>query len=131
MNTNSDIMEVTTNWYHFTTEYEHQQLIADLNSEYALVIVGGVAKIVYRVKHHNERDTFHYMTINAFKQLLSNTRIEIDGVTMTHAQWWLDHPQRQTYKHGVTFSPYRRVSEGVLNLWIDPAKEVKEVSMVT
>jgi hypothetical protein len=106
-----------SNWYQFTTEYEQQKLIDDLNSEYALVIVGGVAKILHRITTETGRDTYSYMTVTAFKLLLSNTKIEVNGVTKTYADYWMTHPNRNTFKNGVQYLPYRQAPKGVFNTW--------------
>lgn len=113
----------------YTWEVELENLIEEMNAIYSLVIVNGNAKVAQIVhKDDKSRPTVNLLTIGGFKQLFSNTIINVGRDTSkrksaykytTFASAWLDHPKRLSYPNGVEYRPYRKPIEGMLNTWID------------
>jgi Family of unknown function (DUF5906)/RepB DNA-primase from phage plasmid len=107
-------------------------LVSEMNSKYAVVDDHGKTVIVYR-KEDTDLDRRYVVraTYQDFRNLYLNTRIQVANPssngfkTITHAELWLAHPQRKTYKGGLRFLPgtYEGPSD-VYNLWtgwgVDP-----------
>jgi Family of unknown function (DUF5906)/RepB DNA-primase from phage plasmid len=107
-------------------------LVSEMNKKYAVVDDDGKTVIVYR-REDTELNRKYVVraTYQDFRNLYLNARVPATSPSsgrpkvMTHADVWLGHPQRKTYKGGLRFLP--GVHDGqsdVYNLWtgwgIDP-----------
>ncbi len=99
--------------------------IAQLNQEFALVLVGDKALVLHQTFDFDGKPIVNFLTVSAFLAYLETERV-VDGETdkiTSIAAIWKKHPHRLSYQ-GVAFAP-----EGVpvkwFNLWrgfaVEPA----------
>ena len=97
-----------------------------MNRDHAFVQNGSTPLIA----DFREAGKVHWRSIHGFLTEYRNRSVpDHEGKMKTLANWWLDHPKRQSYPLGVVFRPDNKVSKGMLNLWTgwaiepDPAKD--------
>lgn len=133
------VIENDKPFYMKTWNEQLDEMVDEMNQEFCLVLINGSVR-VFQAIQGNKRPTFQNMSITAFRQLFSNVKVQVDSVNKrgrnhaiydTKANAWLNHINRKTYMNAA-YSPFRNVPDNTLNLWVDPAIEVKEVtSMAT
>jgi hypothetical protein len=108
-------------------------LILEMNDKYAVVDDDGKTVVVYRREDSDlDRKYVVRSSYRDFRNFYLNARILVPNPSgnglkpVTHADLWLCHPERRTYKGGLRFLP--GTNEGpsdVYNLWtgwgVDPA----------
>ncbi len=87
-----------------------------LSRDHAVVAVGDKALVLREITGADGRPAYNFLTIGAFKQLLSNRRIAHGKRDASIADLWLESPYRRTYLDGMTFSP-EGAPAGFYNLW--------------
>jgi len=98
------------------------QLIEDMNKQYAVVSVGGRLRILRQTTSRNSLQlAFDLLDKDTFKTLLENRIIygeNSQGVIkpITHAAIWLAHPERRDYVNGLGLFP-EGAPEGYFNTW--------------
>ncbi|PWG15835.1 primase-helicase family protein [Salibaculum griseiflavum] len=101
-------------------------LLEQMNRDHAFVQNGSTPLIAdfRQEKKVNWRSVFGFQT-----EYRNRLVPDHEGKMKTLANWWLDHPKRQSYPLGVVFRPDEKVSKGMLNLWTgwaiepDPAQD--------
>ena len=99
-------------------------LVAEMNEDYAVVDDQGKTVVVYR-REDNELHRKYVVrsSFQDFRNLYLNNRITtVDNkgnpTSKSRAEIWLAHPDRLTYKGGLSFLPGQSESpDGVFNLW--------------
>lgn len=97
-------------------------VVAELNQRYALVIVGSKAIVVEDAVAEDGTPEDRFLLVEAFKLLHGNRFVRThnqrgDVVSKSWAAVWLTHRDRRTYV-GVTFAPDTRACPpGYYNLW--------------
>jgi hypothetical protein len=94
--------------------------IADVNTNYALVIVGDKTAIM----NFEDKTKFRLLQVGAFKQWFSNRKVMIGEKKIPVAEYWLTHPHRRQYE-GIEFAPIGGRT-GYYNLWRGFAVEPRE-----
>jgi hypothetical protein len=99
---------------------EADALVAELNTEYAVVCTGGKTFAAhFGVDDARQCQKVAYFSKHDFELRLANrdtTNPDTDKPAKL-AKVWLAHPQRRQYLGGVTLAPLREVPEDTLNLW--------------
>lgn len=106
---------------------EVELMVEAMNKDYFVVNEGGKT-LVFR-EHRDEalnRKRYDLWTFEDFRRAYQNTKV-ITGFDAkgnprkpkTHAEVWLDHPDRRQFLNGVVFDPTGKqgVDDGRLNLW--------------
>jgi hypothetical protein len=89
-------------------------LLEQMNRDHAFVQNGSTPLIA----DFREAGKVHWRSIHGFVTEYRNRSVpDQEGKMKTLANWWLDHPKRQSYPLGVVFRPDNKVSKGMLNLW--------------
>lgn len=105
-------------------------LIAEINEQYAVVDDNGKTVVVYR-REDNEINRKYVVraSFQDFRNLYLNDQVittdsKGNPKPRTKADIWLTHPERSTYKGGLSFLPGQSESpNGVYNLWAGWAVE--------
>jgi Mesyanzhinovviridae DNA primase len=87
--------------------------IAELNRNYALVLVGGRSAILRETDQ--EPGGYTLLSHSAFDHWFANRHVVHNNKRMTLSRYWLCHPDRRNYE-GLVFAPGRDVP-GYYNLW--------------
>ncbi len=92
--------------------------LLEMNDKYAVVQVGGRARILQEPKNDDRPITL--MTERDLSLLLANRRVVWnDGKrdqSMPLMKWWLQHPKRRTF-YDLVFVPGKKARDGAYNLW--------------
>ncbi|MGC1293449.1 MAG: primase-helicase family protein, partial [Alloacidobacterium sp.] len=108
-----------------------ESIVIEMNREYAVVDDNGKTVVIYRREDTDlDRKYIVRSSYQDFRNIHLNTRVLVPipsgrPKSMTHADIWLNHPQRKTYRGGLRFLPgtYEGPSD-VYNLWtgwgVDP-----------
>jgi energy-coupling factor transporter ATP-binding protein EcfA2 len=118
-----------------------EAVVAELNKQHAVVIVGGKA-VIMREQESSRRDgglEMSLMDAASFKLFHANQSVWVESATnggkgdpkgkyVTIGDWWLKSPQRRTYK-GLTFRPSGNAPDGFYNLWHGFAVEPRDGGM--
>lgn len=93
------------------------QVVHQINSEFALVLVGGTYMVLQDLPPEHEVGPFRLLTLDAFKLRFRPSRVWAGDRMVSYATAWLDAPARRSYE-GITFAPScpREVSR-YYNLW--------------
>jgi Bifunctional DNA primase/polymerase, N-terminal/Family of unknown function (DUF5906) len=94
--------------------------VAEINRSYALMLVGNKT-----VMMKQNADDFCFISVDAFKQWLSNQYIQSGERMVPLSKYWLAHADRRQYE-GVVFAPGEQVSPAQWNLWRGFAVEPRE-----
>ena len=113
-------------------------LLREINDEYALVTVGGKARILreHEDPEFDGRETVSYQLKEAFLDFWNKRSVEyISGtdangkpkvVSEPAGKWWIRHPLGRAYRD-VVYAPGRSLSRDVMNLWrgfaVSPSSE--------
>jgi hypothetical protein len=126
-----------------TWRRELRELIADMNSDYAVVLIGNKTRIMQElwdggryVKSYIAPYDFHQLFKSKFIQ--TGIKAGAGGLLMpvmkTYSDAWMAHHDCRVYRRGVVFAPGQDVPEGQLNTWeglsVDmnlPAVSLKEL----
>jgi len=99
-------------------------LVAEMNEDYAVVDDNGKTVVVYRRKDNElNRKYVVRSSFQDFRNIYLNDRVITTDTNgnlkpRTKAEIWLAHPDRLTYKGGLSFLPGQsETPEGVFNLW--------------
>lgn len=90
---------------------EEHDAIAELNKEYAFVIMPPQAQIIKEIKEENGHKRFMFLQINAFKHILGSRWLKDRKL----ANAWLESPMRRSYT-GIEFAPTTSTADKY-NLW--------------
>lgn len=101
-----------------------EAVLEEFNGLFFVVNENGKA-VIYSPKEDSilKRSYHDRMGFGDLRQLYLNRCLNVgkdkkgNPVTAPVAEWWLRHPQRRQFVHGVTFDPSGRKTPGVLNLW--------------
>ena len=77
-----------------------EEEIAELNADYALVLSGNAASVMY----FEDVTKFRLLQVGAFKQWFANQTVTVGKRAIPVGDYWLSHPQRRQY-HGIEFEP--------------------------
>jgi hypothetical protein len=87
--------------------------IAEINTDYALVLAGNKAAVM----KFEDKTKFRLLQVSAFKQWFANQFITIGNKSVALGDYWLSHPQRRQYG-GIEFAPPGTAAHaGHYNLW--------------
>jgi hypothetical protein len=91
-----------------------------LNSEHAVVTVGGKTKVLRSTINSRTGETTHvYMDVNDFKNLYSNKFfVDSEGTEKSLAPFWLTHIDRRTAHGGVKFDPSNQCTPDQINTFV-------------
>lgn len=110
-------------WLKLNTETEIEEIVANMNQKYALIMQGGKTKIMYETKDpYSHEDITDFQDVNAFSQYFRNKQVVVGHkgdtpILKTYAQIWLEHPKRRTYD-AVIFKPSSSpVEHNYYNTW--------------
>src|SRR5437588_8264273 len=102
---------------------EHQEYprIAKLNDDFAVITLGGGVAIL-RENMGEDGSDFVLWNKSDLKLWLENqpaVEWEQDGrkKLQTLADYWLSHPARRQYEHGIIFSPGKTLPASFYNVW--------------
>jgi hypothetical protein len=98
------------------------QLVAEMNEEYAVVTVGGKIRILREKPTTNEVDMpYDLFDKDSWKTLMENQTLTIEvndkQKRVPKANIWLGHEGRRTYANGMGLFPDNVVPEGYYNTW--------------
>jgi hypothetical protein len=118
-----------------STSPEEQALVDDFNADHSVVIIGGRTRVLRfeNTPHDAGGETYYYrlptyLRFQDFREFYLNRpavdpvdglafETDRDGHPISIADWWLKHPNRNTYD-GVIFVPGAKpVIDNRLNLW--------------
>ena len=97
-----------------------EEEIAELNADYALVLSGNAASVMY----FEDVTKFRLLQVGAFQTWFTNQTVTVGKKVVSVGDYWLSHPQRRQY-HGIEFEPGGGRS-GYYNLFQGFAVEPKE-----
>lgn len=113
------------------TAPEHPHPLDALNKEYAFVIAGGGAHILYETTDVSATGVVEHINLDAFKQKYAPVKMQIGDKTKSIAAIWLEWKKRRSYD-GIVFQPGQQkdiVTDGnkkFFNLWrgfsVEPAE---------
>ncbi len=86
-----------------TTEQKQHPLDA-LNKDYAFVIAGGGAHILYETTDVSAVGVVEHVTLDAFRQKFAPVKMQIGDKTKSVASIWLEWKERRSYD-GIVFQP--------------------------
>lgn len=90
--------------------------IARLNKDYALIITGGRPAILYEQRDLKDGSIDQeFWSTDAFRLYFSNQIIQSGRSQVKLGDYWINHPERRTYR-GLVFEPGIE-REGYYNLW--------------
>ena len=92
-----------------------EDVIAQMNRTYALVLIGDKAVIIEDQVLPTGKVQPRYLNVAAFNQYFSNQLVPQGRKEIPVSKYWLEHPDRRTYK-GVIFHPGAEAT-GYYNLW--------------
>lgn len=75
-----------------------------LNQEYALVLAGGGAHILWETEDHRHKDTVEHLDVAAFKLKFAPNKMMVGKKETSIANQWLEWKGRRSYD-GIIFSP--------------------------
>lgn len=91
--------------------------ISTLNDEFAFVIAGGGAHILWETKDHHGRFRLEHVGITAFHQKLAASTITLgNGRTHPLSELWMKSKQRRSFD-GICFRPGLESPPNFYNLW--------------
>jgi hypothetical protein len=98
------------------------EIVKRFNAEYMVVNEAGKVFVCqWRQDPMLDREVLDYIRHAEFKKLYENRELTLwrrgELVTKTHAEWWLENPNRRQYLRGVCFDPTHIPREGYFNLW--------------
>lgn len=97
---------------------DNGDVLLEMNDKYAVVQVGGRARILQEPKNDDKPVTL--MTERDLSLLLANRRVVWNDGKRDHSmplmKWWLQHPKRRTF-FDLVFVPARKVADTAYNLW--------------
>jgi hypothetical protein len=103
-------------------EEEVDDQIAEINSEYALVLAGNKAAVM----KFEDNTRFRLLQVGAFRQWFANQLVMIGKEAGSLGDHWLRHTERRQYG-GIEFAPPgSAVRSGYYNLWQGFAVEPRE-----
>ena len=93
------------------------KVIAQLNEQFAVIIVGSQVGILRQGLDANGQRSFDVLSAASFRLLLGPDVVRTeDGKLRSAADIWLKHPRRRSY-HGMCFKPGSEAPHGYFNLW--------------
>lgn len=101
------------------------QLVAELNREYAVILLGGRAMVLREGTGPDGKPTFDLMPIESFEAWLRPRRLWVEDKPIPASRVWLNSEARRQY-HGLTFDPSGEAGETWYNLWRGFAVEPSE-----
>lgn len=108
----AEVMAVARSIVKYSTPaQEVEKRIAELNAIYAVVMVGGRARIL-----QEDADGFTLLNRDDFALLLANDFVEVNGKHVQVSRVWLESPLRRTYSR-LVFKPGDRSNHGAYNIW--------------
>jgi len=96
-------------------EFINAPEIAELNEQYAMVLVGGTAAILHEFADFDGRPVWELLKLNSFKSWMANRHLTIGQKALQLGPHWLSHPLRRQYQ-GIIFAPGRDAA-GYYNVW--------------
>lgn len=113
---------------------KNAEIIERINSQFAIVVVGGKIKVLREKDHIPDPVLGHYdlMDKESFRTLLQNDRVEWtdpNGKTkyVSVADLWLANDARRTFPNGMRLMPHKKGhQEGYYNTWNGFAVEPRE-----
>jgi hypothetical protein len=81
-------------------EEDVEEEIAELNADYALVLSGNAASVMY----FEDVTKFRLLQVGAFQTWFANQLVMTGKKAVPLGDYWLSHPQRRQY-HGIEFEP--------------------------
>lgn len=108
-------------WLNCSVQQEIPDLMDMLNQQYALVMVGGKAKIL-DLKAFEESAGSPFLQVDSFKTLLKKNKVLVglkknnQPILKSHADIWLEHEDRRTYTD-VIFDPSEAEPGRAFNFW--------------
>ena len=100
-------------------EFAINSALPSMNDFHFTTIIGGKFKIGVEW----DDGEIEFWSKETLLDHYSNEKVQIgvtkDGapVTMPKGKWWLQQPERRSYKRGIIFEPAGETQEGVYNLW--------------
>jgi hypothetical protein len=107
-------------------------VLAEFNERFFVVNEAGRAVIycprvdpIVRRAYHDHLGFADLTKLYLNRTVLVGTNKKGESIFAPVADWWLRHPLRRQFIHGVVFDPTGRAEPGVLNLWQGFAVEAK------
>jgi hypothetical protein len=108
-------------------------VIADLNENHAMVLVGGQASILKEKISPEGRPEIEMISPSAFKTYYCNKMVSVDDKTISIANHWITHRDRRSYE-GLVFMP-GATPQNYYNLWrgfaVEPRRGAATATLTT
>lgn len=86
-----------------------------LNDEYAFVVAGGGAQVLWFTTNSEEQKRVEHLSIETFKHKLANQKLRIGEDSVPISRVWLSSPERRQYD-GIVFEP-NKTNPRFYNKW--------------
>lgn len=105
--------------------------LMEMNEEYFTTFVGGRIRVVRERKDED----LEFLDPGSFEKFFSNQQIKVgenrDGapVYKKKGKWWMEHPQRRSYRGGLIFEPEQEEKDDQYNSWAGFSVQPEEGSL--